>query len=104
MPGPMNSQDIPLHTEMQCQVCVKENSRYTCPGCGLQFCSVSCSKTHKSVSGCEGKRNKTAFVSKDEFNDTHMFSGKYKNKLSLLSPFCTQVVHYFFFSFSFFWF
>ncbi|XP_070495755.1 zinc finger HIT domain-containing protein 3 [Chironomus tepperi] len=31
-----------------CYVCEKEVSKYKCPACSIQYCSVSCFKTHKN--------------------------------------------------------
>ncbi|KIK39427.1 hypothetical protein CY34DRAFT_89242 [Suillus luteus UH-Slu-Lm8-n1] len=35
---------------------------YTCPRCSTSTCSLPCSRTHKSQTGCSGERNKAAYV------------------------------------------
>lgn len=32
-----------------CEVCKSKHAKYKCPTCRLPFCSVACSKTHKST-------------------------------------------------------
>lgn len=39
-----------------CQVCQQCPSKYRCPGCERQSCSLSCVRTHKTQFGCRGKR------------------------------------------------
>ncbi|OWF40253.1 zinc finger HIT domain-containing protein 3-like [Mizuhopecten yessoensis] len=36
-------------TWIQCQVCEEETSKYKCPKCALQYCSVGCYKNHKET-------------------------------------------------------
>ncbi|KAG1755941.1 hypothetical protein EDB19DRAFT_442970 [Suillus lakei] len=44
-----------------CAIC-SAPARYTCPGCSIPSCSLTCSRTHKSKTGCIGERNKAAYV------------------------------------------
>lgn len=39
-------------------------------------CSLSCVKQHKLELGCDGKRNKAAFVSLSHFDDNRVLSGE----------------------------
>ena len=58
----------------KCEVCKDVEAKYRCPGCGLVFCSVACSRKHKEESGCTGKRDRTAFVALGEITDTVLAS------------------------------
>ncbi|KAG2339899.1 hypothetical protein BDR05DRAFT_891068 [Suillus weaverae] len=44
-----------------CALC-STPARYTCPRCSTPTCSLPCSRTHKSNTGCSGERNKAAYV------------------------------------------
>lgn len=41
----------------QCEVCHKVASKYRCPRCALQSCSLGCSQAHKRGADCSGKRS-----------------------------------------------
>lgn len=58
----------------KCEICLEENSKYTCPGCKMKTCSLSCVAKHKKMTGCNGKRNKTEFVSKGDLNNIHLLN------------------------------
>jgi hypothetical protein len=60
--------------QITCQVCCKESSKYTCPRCRIHFCSLICCNEHKKIALCNGKRDKTAFVSLDQFSEQNMQS------------------------------
>ncbi|KAL0482074.1 Box C/D snoRNA protein 1 [Acrasis kona] len=51
-----------------CQVCSTNESKYTCPGCSIHFCNLSCSKKHKEDTKCTGKRDVTKFVELSKFD------------------------------------
>ena len=38
-------------TEINCQVCKVNPSRYKCPKCVIKYCSLSCFQSHKQESG-----------------------------------------------------
>jgi hypothetical protein len=59
----------------QCQVCHQQTHKYTCPGCSIKFCSVVCSKKHKSETSCTGERSKTKFIDLKEFKNSDLSSG-----------------------------
>ncbi|GFS75061.1 hypothetical protein NPIL_576091 [Nephila pilipes] len=61
-----------LHHNL-CSTC-EEPSKYRCPKCSTLSCSLNCVKAHKEKSGCDGVRDKTAFVPLDEFTDRHFKS------------------------------
>ena len=39
------------------------------------FCSLACVKLHKQKLNCQGERNKTEFVPKENFTESHFLSG-----------------------------
>jgi len=45
-----------------CEVCGKHESKYRCPGCSMCSCCAECVMEHKRTKGCNGKRQRTAFV------------------------------------------
>ena len=57
-----------------CAVCAAADARYRCPGCGIVFCSVACSREHKARTGCSGQRDRTAFVPLSDITDTVLAS------------------------------
>lgn len=57
-----------------CGVCDSEEAKYRCPSCKKHTCSLVCVKQHKSVSGCSGVRDQTAFVPLSDFREIHMLS------------------------------
>lgn len=58
----------------QCEECKSNPSKYKCPGCSMQSCSLPCVKAHKARTGCTGKRNQTQFVPISQFNDSILLS------------------------------
>lgn len=58
----------------RCEVCGKEEAKYRCPRCRKYSCSLPCVKKHKMETTCTGVRDKTAFVSLEEFNELHLLS------------------------------
>ncbi|ESN89838.1 hypothetical protein HELRODRAFT_194795 [Helobdella robusta] len=52
-----------------CEVCDERISRYRCPRCGVLTCSMACCKLHKNGKNCSGIREKTAYVSMNDFTD-----------------------------------
>jgi len=57
-----------------CEMCDKEESKYTCPGCTLMTCSLPCVKAHKVKLNCTGERDKTAFVDMSQYGDLNLLS------------------------------
>uniref|UniRef100_A0AC34Q516 HIT-type domain-containing protein n=1 Tax=Panagrolaimus sp. JU765 TaxID=591449 RepID=A0AC34Q516_9BILA len=57
-------------TEINCEQCGTNKSKYTCPKCGFRTCSLPCVKLHKDSSKCDGQREKFDVVKKEsQFND-----------------------------------
>eukprot|EP01080_Neovahlkampfia_damariscottae_P005661 gene5661-9477_t len=57
-----------------CQICSQKDSKYTCPGCLIKFCSVDCSKKHKEDTKCTGERSKTKYIDLKEFKNSDIVS------------------------------
>lgn len=49
-----------------CSIC-SSTPKYTCPRCSSRTCSLDCSRTHKSQTGCSGVRDPAKFVTLSEF-------------------------------------
>jgi hypothetical protein len=63
-----------------CGFCTEQQAKYRCPGCGIQTCSLECSKGHKLKTGCKGQRDKTAMVRMAEFDENNLISGGILNR------------------------
>uniref|UniRef100_A0A8C3TWM2 Box C/D snoRNA protein 1 n=1 Tax=Catharus ustulatus TaxID=91951 RepID=A0A8C3TWM2_CATUS len=61
-------------TFFRCETCSKEEAKYRCPRCMKYSCSLLCVKKHKLALSCNGVRDKTAFVSVNEFTDLNLLS------------------------------
>jgi hypothetical protein len=59
-----------------CTSCHTATAKYRCPRCETRTCSLSCVQTHKSQTGCSGKRDRTGYVSMKEFGVNQLASGK----------------------------
>ncbi|CAI8610993.1 unnamed protein product [Vicia faba] len=59
---------------IQCEECKSNPSKYKCPGCSINSCSLPCVKAHKVRTGCNGKRNQTLFVPISQFDDNILLS------------------------------
>jgi hypothetical protein len=64
----------PALAEAICVQCGAEGCRYRCPRCSEQFCSGPCMTKHKDVTGCSGKRDRTAFLAVKEMTDRSLRS------------------------------
>lgn len=58
---------------MKCWKCDQE-SKYKCPGCGKMSCGLECSRLHKNVFNCSGKRDNTKYVRRSEYNVNNLQS------------------------------
>ncbi|RMZ94757.1 box C D snoRNA 1 isoform X2 [Brachionus plicatilis] len=63
--------EVPSSSKLEnpCELCHNVKSKYKCPACGIKTCSLECCRTHKENTGCTGQRDKTKFVSKEEFSE-----------------------------------
>ncbi|KAL4421032.1 hypothetical protein ABPG77_007507 [Micractinium sp. CCAP 211/92] len=64
----------PAQEGPRCQVCSQAAAKYCCPRCDKRTCSLECVKAHKDASGCSGKRDRTAFVGRAEFDERTFLS------------------------------
>ena len=55
------------NSTLLCSNCHSKNAKYTCPGCTTHTCSLACSTSHKSQTGCTGQRNKVGYVPMNEY-------------------------------------
>jgi HIT zinc finger len=60
--APSSQSGHPTTTSPQCIICSEHVAIYTCPRCAIPTCSLPCSVTHKTSTGCSGVRDKTKFV------------------------------------------
>ncbi|GAQ85807.1 hypothetical protein KFL_002550140 [Klebsormidium nitens] len=72
--GPSGSPPKRRKLDEPCGFCNEQTAKYRCPGCGVQTCSLECSKGHKERTGCKGQRNKTAMVKMAEFDENNLIS------------------------------
>ncbi|XP_077287580.1 box C/D snoRNA protein 1 [Arctopsyche grandis] len=59
---------------IDCEVCGKGESRYTCPKCGVKTCRLKCVNVHKKELECDGIRDKTKFVYTQKFTNLDLLS------------------------------
>jgi hypothetical protein len=69
-----------------CGFCSEQQAKYRCPRCGIQTCSLECSKGHKLKTGCKGQRDKTAMVRMAEFDENNLISGGQLIHLHVILP------------------
>ncbi|XP_060058258.1 box C/D snoRNA protein 1 isoform X2 [Erinaceus europaeus] len=58
----------------RCETCGTEEAKYRCPRCMRYSCSLPCVKRHKTELTCSGVRDKTAFVSIQQFTEMNLLS------------------------------
>lgn len=66
---PMEEASSSSSSNENCDICALNKHKYKCPRCAMRTCSLVCCKKHKLDTGCSGQRDKTKFVSKEEFNE-----------------------------------
>ncbi|KAH3680697.1 hypothetical protein WICPIJ_008161, partial [Wickerhamomyces pijperi] len=54
-------------TQQICQICFTEPSKYKCPACTTQTCSLPCIKLHKAQSQCSGIQDTTKYIPRTDF-------------------------------------
>ncbi|GAV69559.1 zf-HIT domain-containing protein [Cephalotus follicularis] len=69
-----NPESKPKEASNVCEECKEKPSKYKCPGCCIQTCSLPCVKAHKQRTSCSGKRNVTLFVPLSQFDDNILLS------------------------------
>ncbi|XP_005092802.1 box C/D snoRNA protein 1 [Aplysia californica] len=63
-----------VHRRPTCEICMEEESKYTCPGCTMKTCSLQCVQAHKTKLSCSGERNKTAFMDLTQYSDANLLN------------------------------
>ncbi|XP_006831137.1 PREDICTED: box C/D snoRNA protein 1 [Chrysochloris asiatica] len=58
----------------RCETCGTEEAKYKCPRCMRYSCSLPCVKKHKAELTCNGVRDKTAFISIQQFTEMNLLS------------------------------
>lgn len=58
----------------RCGTCGAEEAKYRCPRCMRCSCSLPCVKKHKAELTCNGVRDKTAYISLQEFTEMNLLS------------------------------
>lgn len=58
----------------KCEICLEAFCKYTCPGCKMKTCCLSCVQKHKHMTGCSGRRERTKFVAKSSFDNFHLLN------------------------------
>ncbi|XP_066899695.1 box C/D snoRNA protein 1 isoform X3 [Kogia breviceps] len=58
----------------RCETCGTEEAKYRCPRCMRYSCSLPCVKKHKAELTCNGIRDKTAYVSMQQFTEMNLLS------------------------------
>ncbi|XP_036916831.1 box C/D snoRNA protein 1 isoform X2 [Sturnira hondurensis] len=58
----------------RCETCGTEEAKYRCPRCMRYSCSLPCVKKHKIELTCNGVRDKTAYVSIQQFTEMNLLS------------------------------
>ncbi|XP_049628506.1 box C/D snoRNA protein 1 [Suncus etruscus] len=58
----------------RCETCGTEEAKYRCPRCLRYSCSLPCVKKHKAELTCNGIREKTAYVSIQQFTEMNLLS------------------------------
>jgi hypothetical protein len=66
--------DVDTLIVQKCQECQQSPFLYQCPRCSFRSCSLTCCRAHKSRTGCNGKRDRTAFLTVSRMNDNVMNS------------------------------
>jgi len=69
--------DVRESTVTMCVICKTTESIYRCPKCLARTCGLSCCLLHKEQTGCDGKRDRTAFLPLHKFTDSVLTSDYY---------------------------
>jgi len=61
-------QTVPAN--LLCEICCLSRRQYKCPRCSVFSCSLECCKRHKVERACDGRRDRTSYVSIQTFSNT----------------------------------
>lgn len=70
---PMTSKTA-MNNVSKCEMCNQNEYKYKCPRCLIKTCSLACCRQHKLEQNCNGERDKTKFVDKEEFDERLLLS------------------------------
>ncbi|KAK4883437.1 hypothetical protein RN001_006756 [Aquatica leii] len=57
-----------------CEVCARNEAKYTCPRCEVKTCCLQCTKIHKLELECSGVRDRTKFIPINKFTNMDLSS------------------------------
>ena len=57
-----------------CAICTSSEAKYTCPKCQVRTCSLACVRKHKETTGCDGQRDRVAYVRVSEMGTSNLIS------------------------------
>ena len=57
-----------------CAICTSGEAKYTCPKCQVRTCSLACVRKHKETTGCDGQRDRVAYVRVSEMGTSNLIS------------------------------
>lgn len=69
-----DEEDKKRKVEQACEECKLKESIYMCPRCNIRTCSLDCVSKHKIKTGCNGKRNREAFLPLCRMSDSSLRS------------------------------
>lgn len=74
-----------------CEVCDASQAKYTCPKCEVRTCCLDCVNIHKTELECDGIRDRTKFIPRDQFTDLDLLNGTLSSSRNKIFIF---VIHY----------
>src|SRR5690349_9919803 len=63
---------VSTESSVKCEICKVALMKYKCPRCGRVSCSLECCTKHKVQFECNGKRDRTAYVSMQEYKEKNL--------------------------------
>ncbi|XP_035430430.2 box C/D snoRNA protein 1 [Spodoptera frugiperda] len=69
-----SEREIEVNRLGDCEVCGKNQAKYTCPKCEVKTCCLECVRIHKKELECDGIRDRTKFIRIKDFTDTDLLS------------------------------
>ena len=67
--GEISKDKVKLLKKKRCNVCRKNKTNYTCPGCLINYCDINCYKNHKEKFNCSGKINFSKKIRKGDMSE-----------------------------------
>lgn len=63
-----------LNDVIYCMICKVKKYSYKCPRCAALTCSLECCRLHKIEMDCNGQRDRTNYVSIQQFTESQLKS------------------------------